>query len=434
MANTMDYPAQLKIDPLNQPVDADVDLPGSKSYTNRALPIAALAAGTSTLRGALFSDDTAYMAASLRQLGIPVQEDATAARFIVNGMGGSIPEPEAELFAGNSGTSARFLTALVAAGNGTYIIDGVPRMRARPISPLLDALQQLGVQAESIEGTGCPPVRIVANGIAGGTTRLDGTISSQYLTALLIAAPLARSDVSIEIEGELVSKPYIDMTGAIMNDFGVAVDHDGYQRFLVRSGQRYQPRDYFIEADASAASYFFALAAATGGRVRASNLNQLSLQGDLRFVDVLEQMGCRVTWFDNAVEVQGANQLQGIDVDMNAISDTVQTLAAIAPLASGPVSIRNVEHIRAKETDRLSALTTELRRLGIDVTEKADGLVIQPGEPHGAVIQTYEDHRMAMSFAILGCATPGITIENPGCVAKTFPGFFDVLVAARSKR
>lgn len=434
MTQSTRFPSQLKIEPIGRPVDAEVELPGSKSYTNRALPIAALANGASVLRGALFSDDTAHMAESLRRLEIQVREDEARSEFIVRGASGSIPASRADLFVGNSGTSARFLTAIVAAGEGTYTIDGVERMRSRPISPLLDALQQLGVQAESIDGTGCPPVRVVARGIAGGTARLDGTISSQYLTALLIVAPLARSDVSIEIEGELVSKPYVDMTGAIMGDFGVAIERDGYRRFLVRSGQQYQPRDYAIEADASAASYFFALAAATGGRIRVRNLTRGSLQGDLRFVEVLERMGCRVSWLDDAVEVQGPARLNGIDVDMNPISDTVQTLAAIAPLADGPVTVRNVEHIRAKETDRLAALTCELRRIGIEVSELADGLVIQPGESRGGVIQTYDDHRMAMSFAILGCATPGITIENPGCVTKTFPGFFDVLAAATGRR
>lgn len=433
MTKWMNIPSQLKIDPVGRPVDADVELPGSKSYTNRALPIAALADGTSILRGALFSDDTAHMAESLRRLEIQVEEDEERSRFVVQGASGSIPTSQADLFVGNSGTSARFLTAMVAAGNGTYTIDGVERMRSRPISPLLDALQQLGVQAESTDGTGCPPVRVDARGICGGTARLDGTISSQYLTALLIVAPLARSDVAIEIEGELVSKPYIDMTEAIMHDFGVVIERDGYRHFLVRAGQRYQPRDYAIEADASAASYFFALAAAMGGRIRVRNLTRDSIQGDLRFVDVLERMGCRVTWLDDAVEVRGPAQLNGIDVDMNAISDTVQTLAAIAPLAAGPVTVRNVEHIRAKETDRLSALTYELRRIGVEVSELADGLVIQPGEPRGGVIQTYDDHRMAMSFAILGCATPGITIENPGCVTKTFPGFFDELARATGR-
>jgi 3-phosphoshikimate 1-carboxyvinyltransferase len=425
-----DYPPLITLEPAAGPVDAEVTLPGSKSYTNRVLVLAALADGTSTLRAALFSEDTAVMAESLRRLGIPVLEDPVEMTFTVEGKGGIIPADRAELFVGNSGTTVRFLTALLALGHGEYLLDGVPRMRQRPIQPLLHALRQLGVDAASVTGSGCPPVRVRASGLAGGKVRLPGNLSSQYLSALLMVGPCTRLGLEIEIEGELVSKPYVDLTVQSMHAFGAAVHCEGYRRFVVPGGQRYGARDYTVEPDASAASYFFALAAVTGGRVRVHNLGVRSAQGDVRFVDILERMGCQVLREDDSITVQGSPSLRGVEVDMNAISDTVQTLAAIAPLASGPVVIRNVAHIRHKETDRIHALATELRRLGVVVDEFPDGLAIYPSPVRPGTVQTYDDHRMAMSFAVLGCRVPGITIENPGCVAKTFPDFFQRLAAA----
>ena len=426
------YPKTITIRPVETPVDVDVLLPGSKSYTNRALILAALATGRSTINGALFSDDTHYMADSLRRLGISVAEDAGAMRFAVDGASGRIPATSAELFVGNSGTTARFITALLALGRGAYIVDGVQRMRQRPIAPLLDALCQLHVDAISLNGDGCPPLRVTTVGLEGGTARLAGDTSSQYFSALLMVGGIPRDGLRIEVDGDLVSKPYIDMTAATMRAFGVEMRNDDYRRFDVPGGQTYHPADYQVEPDASAASYFFALAAATGGRVRVLNLGINSGQGDAHFVDVLEQMGCTIIREENSLEVRGPTRLHGIDVDMNAISDTVQTLAAIAPLADRPVNIRNVAHIRHKETDRIGAVVTELRRLGVDVSERDDGLTINPSTIQPATIETYDDHRMAMSFAILGCAAPGITIRDPGCVAKTFPEFFDVL--AKSAR
>jgi 3-phosphoshikimate 1-carboxyvinyltransferase len=424
------YPDSVTIEPVSAPVDTDVLLPGSKSYTNRALILAALAAGRSTINAALFSDDTHYMADSLRRLGIAVDEDAQAKRFIVDGAGGRIPAASAELIVGNSGTTARFITALLALGRGEYTVDGVERMRKRPIAPLLDALQQLNVEAVALNDDGCPPLRVTTSGLEGGSARLAGDTSSQYFSALLMVGGVPKDGLRIEVDGDLVSKPYIDMTAATMRAFGVEMVNDHYQRFTVPGGQTYRAIDYQVEPDASAASYFFALAAATGGRVRVLNLGVNSGQGDARFVDVLEQMGCTVLREEHALEVRGPKRLNGIDVDMNAISDTVQTLAAIAPLASGPVTIRNVAHIRHKETDRISAVVTELRRLGVEVQERGDGLTIQPATIRPATIETYDDHRMAMSFAVLGCAVPGITIRDPGCVAKTFPEFFEVLRSA----
>ena len=424
------YPDQLAIEPADRPVDADVRLPGSKSLTNRALVLAALAQGTSTLEGALWSEDSLVMVDSLRRLGIEVEVDESAERMVVHGRGGTIPAERAELFVGNSGTTARFLAALVALGRGEYVIDGVPRMRERPIQPLLEALQQLGVDAVSLTGTGCPPVRVRGGGLRGGTIRMRGDISSQYLSALLMIGPCVPQGLRVELAGDLVSVPYVEMTLAVMADFGVEARHHEFRVFEVPAGQRYRARVYPIEPDASAASYFFALAAATGGRVRILHLGEGSRQGDVHFVDLLEQMGCTVIREPDAITVIGRRPLRGIEVDMNAISDTVPTLAALAPLAEGPVVIRNVQHIRYKETDRIAAVATELRRLGVRVEEFPDGLAIYPGPIQPAVIRTYRDHRMAMSFAVLGCAMPGIIIDDPGCVAKTFPDFFERLAAA----
>lgn len=421
------YPPELALLPVNRPVDADVDLPGSKSYTNRALILAALAGGRSVISSALFSDDTRYMAESLRRLGIEVEEDARSSSFVVHGRSGKIPATRADLFVGNSGTTARFITAMVALGHGEYVVDGVERMRRRPIAPLLDALTQLGVDSESVHGTGCPPVRVRAHGLDGGQVRLAGDTSSQYFSALLMVAPVTPRGLTIEVEGDLVSKPYIDLTAGSMRAFGALMRNDGYRSFHVPGGQAYGARDYAVEPDASGASYFFALAAATGGRIRVRNLGAGSAQGDVHFVDVLEQMGCTVIREPAAVEVRGPSRLRGVEVDMVAISDTVPTLAAIAPLAGEPVTIRNVAHIRHKETDRIAAVVTELRRLGVEVAEHSDGMTIQPSAVSPGMVETYDDHRMAMSFAVLGSVVRGIVIRDPACVAKTFPDFFERL-------
>lgn len=412
------------IHPAIGPIDATVTLPGSKSYTNRALIIAAMAHGPSVLRQALFSDDTDYMAGALRALGIAVTEDREAEEFRVQGSGGAIAVPSADLFVGNAGTASRFLTSFVALGNGEYVIDGVPRMRQRPIQPLLETLQQLGVDAAAINGDGCPPVRVRTHGFGGGKARMRGDISSQYFSSILMVAPLSANGVELEVEGDLVSKPYIDMTASTMAEFGATMQNHRYQRFVVPGNQRYTGRSYDIEPDASGASYFFAAAAITGGRVRVLHLGRDSGQGDLNFVDVLGRMGCTVTKATTYTEVTGPVQLEGIDVDMGDISDTAQTLAAIAPLAAGPVTIRGVAHIRNKETDRVAALANELRRAGVTVEERADGLTIQPGGYRAADVETYDDHRMAMSFAVAALRVPGLRIKDPACVSKTFPDFW----------
>lgn len=421
----------LELAPVTRPVIGTAYVPGSKSITNRALPIAALAQGESLLTGALFSDDTQYMAAALNQLGIHVASDPAAQSFRVTGCNGLIPAQAAELFLGNSGTSMRFLAAMVALGQGTFVLDGVPRMRERPIDPLLDALGQLGVHAQSMLTPGFPPIRIEADGIVGDVVTMAGDKSSQYFTGLLMAAPYARNGMTIYVDGDLVSQPYIDITADVMAAFGVDAEIDeNYRRFHVQPGQQYIGQTYAIEPDASNASYFFAAAAITGGQVRVEGLGIDSLQGDLDFVYILEEMGATVDVRDDATIVRGPADgvLHGGDFDMTEISDTAQTLAAIAPFASSPVTIRGVAHNRIKETDRISAVATELRKLGQRVEEFHDGMTITPAEIAPAEIETYDDHRMAMSFGVTSLRAPGVRILDPACTAKTFPNYFDHLM------
>lgn len=414
----------------SRPLDATVTLPGSKSYTNRALLIAALAEGESVISQALFSEDTEAMHACLTSLGVEVAADPPSARYTVQGVGGRFPAREATLFTGNSGTTARFITAAAALGHGCFVVDGVPRMRQRPIQPLLDGLHQLGVDARAEFENGCPPVRINAAGIAGGVARVRGDISSQYLSALLLAAPYAERGAALEVEGALVSAPYLEMTLGIMADFGVQGSRDGERRFVVRPGQAYRGRAYTVEPDASNASYFFAAAAVTGGRVRVPGLGRSSRQGDLGLLDVLEAMGCTVRREEEAISLQGPAQLRGVDADFSRMGDVATTLLAIAPFADGPVTARGVAQTHYEESDRPAAAAAELRRLGIRVDETWDSLTVYPGAPQPTEVQTYADHRMAMSFAITALRTPGITIADPDCVAKTFPTFFETLARA----
>ncbi len=422
--------AVLTVQPLARPPDCEVRVPGSKSITNRALLIAALADGTSTLEGALFSDDTRYMAEAWQQLGVAVQADRAANRFEVSGCGGVIPATSAELDAGNAGTAMRFLVAALCLGHGHYRIDGSARMRERPIQDLLDALTPLGAQAHSAAANGCPPVLIDANGLSGGRTRIVADKSSQFLSAVLLVAPYARAGVEVEVVGTLIAQPYVDMTIGAMRAFGAAVACDGDRRFTIRP-QRYTGRRYRIEPDASSAHYFLAAAALCGGRVRVQGLGYASSQGDVHFVDLLEQMGATVVRGDDFLEVRGGASLDGIEADMNLISDTAPTLAVLAPFARRPVSIRNIAHVRLQESDRLHAVATELHRLGVRVRELDDGLVIEPSEIRPAVVDTYDDHRIAMSFALIGLRVAGIGIRDPECVRKTFPDFFAHLEALR---
>jgi 3-phosphoshikimate 1-carboxyvinyltransferase len=418
----------LQISPIRHPLSASVRVPGSKSLTNRALLIAALAGGITRLTNALFSDDSKYFANALKTLGFEVQRDEVEAAMTVTGLGGRIPSKKAELFIGNAGTAARFLSAFLTLGHGEYILDGEPRMRERPIGDLIEALHQLGVELEATNN--CPPVEIFAKGLSGGKTKIAGNISSQFLSALLMVAPYASSPVEIEVTTELNSRPYVDMTLAVMRDFGIDVERDGYKSFKIPTTFYKSQIIYPIESDASAASYFFSAPAICGGTVRVENISRNSRQGDIAFLEILEQMGCTIREDGNSIEVTGTDSLKGIDADMRDIPDTAQTLAVTAPFASSPTRIRGIASARLKETDRVQATCTELARLGIHVEEHEDGMTIYPCDKIRPVtIQTYNDHRMAMAFSLIGLRVPGIMIENPSCVSKTFPTFFEVLDA-----
>ncbi len=417
----------LAIEPITRPFDAVVALPGSKSYSNRALLIAALARGRSEISQALFSDDTRYMHRALEALGVRVRADETAQSFTVDGVDGRFPVAAATLEVGNAGTAARFLTAAVALGHGTFVVDGSPAMRKRPIQPLLDGLRALGVDAVSAEGTGCPPVVVRADGLPGGRARMRGDVSSQYFSALLMAAPYARRDVEIEVEGDLVSAPYVTMTLSTMEAFGVRAERDGDRVFHVAAGQRYEARHYPVEPDASGASYFFAAAAVTGGRVVVPRLGSRSAQGDLGLLDVLARMGCAVTIEPDAITVRGPARLRGVEADFTRMGDVATTLMAIAPFADSPVTVRGIAQTHFEESDRPVAAATELRRMGLRVESAWDWVTIHPGQPQPCDVHTYGDHRIAMSFAVTGLRAPGIRILDPACVAKTFPTFFEVL-------
>jgi 3-phosphoshikimate 1-carboxyvinyltransferase len=425
-----DYPEQLEIKPLTRPPVATIRVPGSKSITNRALVMAALSQPERgcELRGALRSEDTELMVDALQCLGFQVCTCWSENRIHVRRetVGAIIPAPSADLFVGNSGTTMRFLTAMVSLGRGRYRLDGIARMRERPIDDLLAALQQLGVNAYSERNDGYPPVVVESSGLEGGIVQIRGNVSSQFLSGLLMAGPLAQSGLIIEVDGPLVSKPYVTMTVEMMAEFGVEVETDGATHFNVPPARGYSADEYDIEPDASAASYFLGAATITGGAITLPGLDTATLQGDISFVDVLERMGAKARFEDAGVVMMGreGGRFRGIEADMNCISDTVMTLAAVACFADGPTTIENVAHIRHKETDRLAALATELRRVGAEVEEFADGLRITPQPLHGAVIETYNDHRMAMSMALIGLKVPGIIIKNPGCVAKTYPDFF----------
>jgi len=415
---------QIDIKPTG-PLNASIRPPGSKSITNRALICAALADGQSVLTGALDSEDTGVMVAALRQLGLQVTHDTSKSTIHITGCGGALPNDQADLNVANSGTTIRFLTAMLAACRGNFRLDGIARMRERPIADLLTALEQLGGAASSENVNGRPPVVIASNGLRGGQATIRGNISSQFLSGLLMAAPYSQQQVVIDVEGELVSKPYVTMTLGVMSAFGIDVDADKLDRFVIPTAH-YRGCEYDIEPDASAASYFWGAAAVTGGTVVVEGLHRNSLQGDVAFCDCLAQMGCKVDYADNHIAVTGGS-LCGISVDMKAISDTVQTLAVVALFARGPTTITGVAHIRHKETDRVGDLARELRKLGAKVDEFEGGLTITPHTLRPAAIDTYNDHRMAMCFAIAGLNSPGVVIHDPGCTRKTYPNFFQDL-------
>jgi 3-phosphoshikimate 1-carboxyvinyltransferase len=409
-----------------QHIQATVTVPGSKSITQRALIAAALADGRSTLLTPLASEDTAYTSAALKAMGIDI--NTTGDQWTVNGSGGRIKTPDSEIFLGNNGTATRFLTSVAALGHGVFTITGEKRMEQRPIAPLMQALTGWGVNIASIKGTGCPPLRIAADGIEGGKTTLPAGKSSQYLSSLLLVAPYARQKAILAVEGDVPSKPYVTMTLAVMRTFSITVTANANLNHFEISQGRYQPQTYQVEGDASSASYFFAAAAVTGGTVTVSNVPEVSLQGDTALVKMLEKMGCRVT-YGNGITVTGPTELRGIEVDMGDCPDVAPTLAVIASRARGRTVIKNIAHLRIKECDRINAMATELSKLGARVAEKEDALIIEGLDPEvpmqGAEIETYNDHRIAMCFGVAGLVVPGIRITNEKCVAKSFPDFWE---------
>ncbi|MCG6929049.1 MAG: 3-phosphoshikimate 1-carboxyvinyltransferase [Desulfofustis sp.] len=406
-------------------VNAVVSVPGSKSITQRALIAAALADGRSVLHGPLVSEDTDYSSAALGQMGIAVDKWETSWEIL--GTAGKISEPDDDIYLGNNGTATRFLTSVAALGSGEFIIDGNERMHERPIGPLLEALRGWGVDIESINGTGCPPLSILSSGLAGGRTLLPEGKSSQYLSSLLLVAPYSRRTAELEVAGEILSKPYVAMTLEVMADFGIRVEAaPDFSSFTIPRGC-YRPRQYHVEGDASNASYFWAAAAVCGGSVTVENVPVPSLQGDAMLVPLLARMGCNIEQAGSGIKVTGPETLTAITVDMASMPDVVPTLAVVAAFAEGPTEITNIAHLRIKECDRLSATCAELMKLGVEVEEHPSRMVIHGRGGmgmHGARIETYRDHRMAMSMAVAGLRVPGVVITGEQCVAKSFPDFW----------
>lgn len=418
----------LTLQPINK-VDGEVNLPGSKSVSNRALLLAALAQGTTRLTNLLDSDDIRHMLNALTKLGVSysLSEDKTVCE--VNGLGGAFHSNQAlELFLGNAGTAMRPLAAALCLGEGEFVLTGEPRMKERPIGHLVDALRQAGANIEYLENEHYPPLKIVGSGLNGGTVEIDGSISSQFLTAFLMSAPLAKDDVTIKIVGELVSKPYIDITLHIMAQFGVEVENRNYQEFAIKAGQQYvAPGDFLVEGDASSASYFLAAAAIKGGSIKVTGIGKNSIQGDVQFADALEKMGAQIEWGDDYV-ISRVGKLKAVDLDFNHIPDAAMTIATTALFAEGTTAIRNVYNWRVKETDRLAAMATELRKVGAEVEEGHDYIIITPpAKLKHAAIDTYDDHRMAMCFSLVALSDTPVTINDPKCTSKTFPDYFDKL-------
>jgi len=415
----------IEIKPITQ-LNAGVTMPGSKSYTQRAMIMAALAEGGSCLRGPLLSEDTGYLTEALRLLGAKIE--VHNGDMIVQGTAGRIINPQKEIYLGNNGTAMRLLTTVVCLGKGEFLLTGAPRLLERPIQPLLTALNTLGVEARSEGKQGFPPVVIRADGLQGGKIQLRNIESSQYVSSLLISAPLARDDFILELQGTIPSMPYVEMTTSLMKQFGVEVERPSSARFLIKARQKYQGITCRIEGDVSSASYFFLAAALCQGRVRVEPIIPNTLQGDIGFLKVLEELGCGVIRGNHWVEVTGGRLKSGeVIFDFGDMPDMVPTLAILSACRPGRTIIKNVAHLRIKESNRLEALVRELTKTGIKAEETEDGLRIEGGRPHRAEIETYNDHRIAMSFAVLGLAVPGMKIKNPDCVQKSFPGFWEEL-------
>ena len=419
---------QLTLKPIRK-IEGEINLPGSKSLSNRALLLAALAKGTTKITNLLESDDTRYMLEALKELGIDYTLSEDKRECVITGNGGPIiSDIPHTLYLGNAGTAMRPLTAALTLGKGDYTLTGDPRMKERPIGHLVDGLRQAGAQITYLESEHYPPLHIEANGLEGGEVEINGEISSQFLTALLMAAPMAKEDMTIHIIGELVSKPYIDITLDMMKRFGVEVEHDNYEIFRIKSGQIYQsPGTFLAEGDASSASYFLAAAAIKGGSVKVTGVGRESIQGDVAFADVLEKMGAKVEWGEGSITVS-RDKLHGIDMDFNHIPDAAMTIATMALFVKEPTTLRNIYNWRVKETDRLTAMATELRKVGAEVEEGEDYLrIVPPKHLKHAAIDTYDDHRMAMCFSLLALDPVSVTINEPDCTAKTFPTYFEEL-------
>ena len=417
---------KLLLNKVNQ-INGEVNLPGSKSISNRALLMSALGTGNITLTNLLESNDVNRMCEALQKLGLDLTRDLDARTANLTGCGGPLPNGDFDLYLENAGTAVRSMTAAICLSHGKYRIDGNTRMRERPIKHLTDALIPLGADISFEMAPDCPPLNIKSKGLIGGNTKVDGSVSSQYLTALLISAPYAQNDVTIDIIGDLTSKPYIDMTINLMAKYGVEVENNNFENFFIKAGQKYvNPETFFIEGDASSASYFLG-AAAINGNAKVTGCGKDSIQGEAGFASVMEKMGAEVTYGENHIEVRSTGKLQGVDIDMNNMTDTGMTLAVVAMYAEGKTAIRNIYNWRVKETERIKAVATELRKAGAEVEEGYDYIVITPPEKiQKAEIETYDDHRMAMAFSLLSMGSDEITILDPGCTSKTFPTYFSV--------
>jgi len=409
-------------------INTTIRVPGSKSFTQRALIATSLAKGRSFVSGALISEDTEHLINALRSVGASI--DQRGCDLTVEGTGGKPTAPSTPIFMGNNGTGIRLLTGAVCIGKGIFVLDGNSRMRQRPIQPLIDALNSMQVDAVCVDGNGCPPVRIRAQGLAGGKVALAIGLSSQYLSSLLLAAPYARQDVEIAVLGPLPSQPYVQMTLDVMAHFGVRVSQGHDTSFLVQAPQAYEARDYAVEGDASSATYFMGAAAICGGKVTIQNINPRSRQGDLRFSHILETMGCIVESSGAGLEISGPlSNHEDLVFDLHDVPDMVPALAVVSAFRKGKTALKNIAHLRVKESDRIAALTTELRKMGVRVEEKEDAMTVQGVPTRGSEIECYSDHRIAMSFAIAGLGVEGVVIKDPDCVKKSFPDFWEKLEA-----
>ncbi|MBI1853713.1 MAG: 3-phosphoshikimate 1-carboxyvinyltransferase [Planctomycetes bacterium] len=419
--------------PRPRPVSGTVRVPGSKSLTQRAILAAALADGDSLLENALVADDSRHLLDALENVGIGIARESGGTTLAIKGSGGRFGPPHSPLFVGNAGTAMRFLAPVLSLGSGPFDLVGDERMEERPIADLVDALRTLGADVRYENREGFPPLWIAGGGLRGGSTRLRGNQSSQYLTGILLAAPCAAAPVDIEVEGPLVSRSYVELTLDVQRAFGISVRREGDRRFHVPAPQSYRARRYVVEGDWSSASYFFAAAAITGGSVTVRGLHPDSAQGDARFVDLLERMGARVRRETDGVTLEGGTELRAIDADLADLPDVAPTLAIVAACAIGTTRVRGVGHLRIKESDRIHSIVAELRRLGADATPHDDGFEVRGGATlHGGEVETYADHRIAMSFATLGLVTPGVTVRDVACVSKSYPRFFEDLARLRT--